>query len=509
MADNYRKLSVSADQIEDVVEYISENRYTIDQKLNEVQNNMHDIEEIQTEIANMYNKTEADNLLSAKADKSSVYTKTETESKITEKVSEIVAGAPSDFDTLKEMSDWLTEHEESAAAMNSAIQGKVDKETGKSLMTDTEITRLAGVDNYDDSNLKNDIVINKTTLGMQCKNLLKNEAATETKNGVTFTVNTDGTITINGTCTADYNHYCGEIKKPGKYIINGYPENAVFDDYRIMGRITKSDNTETWFSAELEQPITINATNISVKIYIKVKTNVTYENVVFLPMVRYADVTDNTYEPYVDNVSKRLDTIETNVTCVKTNTESMISDIYNRCGGGKNLFDFKNAVNSENVGNTYTKNDDSISITKSSSAYARTGFQLCELPVGRYCVSFLASDLECEKNTPKVLISKTKGGTDAIGASDTITENKRYTFYFNVTASVKDIYIIFYGNYNNSIYNNKLTISEIMIYPDYIKDPTFTPYIPTNAELQEQINALVSRIAALEGTTTTAEGGEA
>jgi hypothetical protein len=257
------------------------------------------------------------------------YTKSETDSKITEKVSEIVAGAPSDFDTLKEMSDWLTEHEDSAAEMNSEIQknkadintlksGKVDKVSGKSLISDAEITRIAGVDNYDDSSLKNDIAINKTTLGMQCKNLLKSEAATETKNGVTFTVNTDGKITINGTCTAEYNYYCGEVKKPGKYIINGYPEDAVFDNYRIMGRITKSDNTETWFGAEFEQPITINETNLSVKIYIKVKPNVAYENVVISPMMRYADVIDSTYEAYKASLQEQINTLVSRIAALET-----------------------------------------------------------------------------------------------------------------------------------------------------------------------------------------------
>lgn len=57
-----------------------------------------------------------------KANTSDVYTKTETDNKITEKVAEIVAGAPEDFDTLKEMSDWIASHENSAAEMNSAIQ---------------------------------------------------------------------------------------------------------------------------------------------------------------------------------------------------------------------------------------------------------------------------------------------------------------------------------------------------------------------------------------------------
>lgn len=39
-----------------------------------------------------------------------------------EEVAKIVAGAPEDFDTLKEMSDWIAEHGEDATAMNSAIQ---------------------------------------------------------------------------------------------------------------------------------------------------------------------------------------------------------------------------------------------------------------------------------------------------------------------------------------------------------------------------------------------------
>lgn len=38
-------------------------------------------------------------------------------------IAAIVASAPSDFDTLKEISDWISSHGKDAAAMNSAIQG--------------------------------------------------------------------------------------------------------------------------------------------------------------------------------------------------------------------------------------------------------------------------------------------------------------------------------------------------------------------------------------------------
>lgn len=89
-------------------------------------------------------------------DPDSYYTKPQTDARITEKVAEIVADAPEDFDTLKEISDWISSHEDSAAAMNSAIRanttaitGKVDKVSGKGLSTNDYTTaekeKLAGI----------------------------------------------------------------------------------------------------------------------------------------------------------------------------------------------------------------------------------------------------------------------------------------------------------------------------------------------------------------------------
>lgn len=100
-------------------------------------------------------KTTSD--LNLSTDLSNYYTKPQTDAKITEKVAEIVSDAPEDFDTLKEMSDWIASHEESAAAMNSAIQanataieGKVDKVAGKGLSTEdyttAEKNKLAGIE---------------------------------------------------------------------------------------------------------------------------------------------------------------------------------------------------------------------------------------------------------------------------------------------------------------------------------------------------------------------------
>ena len=49
-------------------------------------------------------------------------------------IAEVVAGAPEHFDTLKEMSDWISTHETSASAMNSQIQD--NKKAITTLQTD-------------------------------------------------------------------------------------------------------------------------------------------------------------------------------------------------------------------------------------------------------------------------------------------------------------------------------------------------------------------------------------
>ena len=75
---------------------------------------------------------------------------------VTDEIAKVVADAPESLDTLKEISDWISSHESDASAMNSAIQtnktdiatlktDKVDKEAGKSLLTDTDKAK------YDDT----------------------------------------------------------------------------------------------------------------------------------------------------------------------------------------------------------------------------------------------------------------------------------------------------------------------------------------------------------------------
>ena len=71
--------------------------------------------------------------------------KEEISKEITNKVTELIADAPEDFNTLKEISDWISTHEESAAAMNSKIEDLNKKLSGvlKGTIKGTTITLTA------------------------------------------------------------------------------------------------------------------------------------------------------------------------------------------------------------------------------------------------------------------------------------------------------------------------------------------------------------------------------
>ena len=50
---------------------------------------------------------------------------------VTAKIAQIIAKAPEDLDTLKEIADWISTHEDSASAMNSAILANTEAISGK------------------------------------------------------------------------------------------------------------------------------------------------------------------------------------------------------------------------------------------------------------------------------------------------------------------------------------------------------------------------------------------
>lgn len=137
---------------------------------------------------------------------------------------------------------------------------------------------------------------------MQCKNLLKNNAVTQTVSGVTFTINDDKSITVNGTATAQISFLISRKVGLGigNYILTGCPSGGSQNTFYLTAYAS---------SAWLKSPDFGSGCRIENKtvthVVISIASGYTANNLKFYPMLRDADITDSTYEPYQPSLIDR------------------------------------------------------------------------------------------------------------------------------------------------------------------------------------------------------------
>ena len=151
------------------------------------------------------------------------------------------------------------------------------------------------------------------------KNLLRNTASSQTKNGVTFTVNNDGSVTCNGTASNNTFFKIGDLSLASQsYILTGCPSNGGNDSYTL--RCYKNGNVK---GADVGNGFNINE-SIDGYIEIRIASGYTCDNLTFYPMIRKAAIEDDTYEPYIENTEldaelPELQTVEgTNTLSIRT-----------------------------------------------------------------------------------------------------------------------------------------------------------------------------------------------
>jgi phage-related protein len=131
------------------------------------------------------------------------------------------------------------------------------------------------------------------------KNKLQNTLASQTLNGVTFTVNDDGTVATSGTANGNVSSLFFsqnvELLPSTDYILSGCPSGGGQNTYRLVllingeqiiidyGNGASFTTPETITSAKV-YPIILNGTNVNGK--------------VFKPMIRLTTETDATFAPY-------------------------------------------------------------------------------------------------------------------------------------------------------------------------------------------------------------------
>ena len=125
------------------------------------------------------------------------------------------------------------------------------------------------------------------------KNLLPNTAQTTTENGVTFTVNSDGSVSLSGTCSADTNFYIYSgfiFPKLGQYFFSGCPSGGSTSTYRVF---------LTNFGADVGNGYLLNVSNLSTttSVRINIKAGTVTDGLVFKPQIEVGS-TASTFEAY-------------------------------------------------------------------------------------------------------------------------------------------------------------------------------------------------------------------
>ena len=130
-------------------------------------------------------------------------------------------------------------------------------------------------------------------VAIEGKNLLQITVNSQTKNGVTFTVNNDGSVTCNGTASNNTFLKIGDISLTSQsYILTGCPSDGGKDSYVL--RCYENGNIK---GADVGNGFNINE-SIDGYIEIRITSGYTCDNLTFYPMIRKADIKDDTYEPY-------------------------------------------------------------------------------------------------------------------------------------------------------------------------------------------------------------------
>ena len=165
-------------------------------------------------------------------------------------------------------------------------------------------------ENWNSSSVRSSLAI--STLGYERKNLLKNELTTQRFRGIQYTVNSDGSVTMNGTVTdgISWRNLCSFQFKAGIL-------------YRLTGGLSKETRISLLDDAGSEIALTVDSgsgaefsfdNDVTMNIRLRAgQTGAVLENETVYPMLRYAEISDDSYEPYKPSVEERLAALEAKI----------------------------------------------------------------------------------------------------------------------------------------------------------------------------------------------------
>lgn len=178
----------------------------------------------------------------------------------------------------------------------------------------TEYTQQGDSFGASDMNAVNSEV-NEVVNNLGAKNMLPNNATTRTINGITFTVNNDGSVTVNGTASSVASLFLiGSTSAWGSNqykncILNGCPSGGSNDSYRIVMQTSSDGSAISKTYLEDGNGVLIDDDNQYCKIYIRIAGGYTANNLIFKPMIRPSRIKDDTYAPYAQTNKELTDNL--------------------------------------------------------------------------------------------------------------------------------------------------------------------------------------------------------
>ena len=334
------------------------------------------------------------------------------------------------------------------------------------------------------TNVQDGIVENRTSIQNLSTVFSKNGAknfmpypytyTTRTSNGVTFTDNHDGSITLNGTNTGNNTTFMYHLRSDNTTIELLSKLKKMNTSFKLIGGVTEPytsvvidfyDSSNTYIStissnrSGMPTEFTIPSNAEKMDVFTRCSSNAVYSNLTIYPMLYLASITDNTYQPYA----------KTNQQLTQETTGLIDNDKVNGC---VNLLKNNFTSNTSNGVSAVTNSDGTITLTVTASHTSDRMYYINQSD-GWYALggsaSWKAQGSEVEAISPNgkyKLTGKPNDSVTRIGVNSTGA-------YIYINGSVSS------GTY---VFKPMISLASMNLsYNDYV------PYAMTNRELTQAI----------------------
>lgn len=301
-------------------------------------------------------------------------------------------------------------------------------------------------------------VVTRSTLGAH--NLLQSKAVSTTINSCQVIVNSDKSITISTTPTANgvFNINTSFELPAGTYVLSGCIGGSSTTYYIQMFGDIDYTSGQGVFAPNGDVTFTLTAKNtLSLKLY--VRTGFSGTATTIYPMIRLATDSNGEYSPYVPTNSQLLSYKDNGVL------------------GAKNLVDISKTT-AVLASTTVTLATKGFSMAVVNGNYGCSKTPLDSLIVGQtYKLTF--------KVTAVSGLATTEGRASVRVGTGIIEQVMCTTIgsYELIFTHQTDMYLSFFATYSTG--NGSMTVDDVMIRLDTDTDPTYQPYAMTNKELTD------------------------